>query len=60
MLFRSNTIGIACGDAGPVNSTLEELREFYEEMAKDSTFAEIWWIHAACAYVHIPVGQARC
>ena len=44
-----NTIGIACGDAGPINSTLEELREFCEEMAKDSTFAEIWWIHAACA-----------
>lgn len=43
-----NTLAIACGDAGPTEATLEETREFYEEMGKSSTFAEMWWIRLGC------------
>ncbi|EIN12405.1 alpha/beta-hydrolase [Punctularia strigosozonata HHB-11173 SS5] len=46
---RETTLAIACGDGKPVEHDLEELRAFYEEMAHDSNFAELWSAHLDCA-----------
>lgn len=35
------TLALACGDASPVDATLEEMREYYEEIGKSSVFAEV-------------------
>jgi len=44
------TLSIGCGDVvEPLNESLEELREAYEEMAKTSMFADGWFIRAACS-----------
>lgn len=44
------TLAVACGDGPPLNTTVDELRAFYDDMAKNSTFAEGWWIHLGCSY----------
>ncbi|EIN12410.1 alpha/beta-hydrolase [Punctularia strigosozonata HHB-11173 SS5] len=46
---RETTLAIACGDGEPVEHDLEELRAFYDDMARDSDFAEIWSAHLDCA-----------
>lgn len=43
-----STLAVACGDAGSVGATLEEMREYYEEMGRSSVFAEVWWMRIAC------------
>ncbi|EIN12406.1 hypothetical protein PUNSTDRAFT_130657 [Punctularia strigosozonata HHB-11173 SS5] len=40
---------IACGDGKPVDTDVEGLHAFYDEMAKDSSFAEVWEPRLDCA-----------
>jgi len=49
-----NTLSVACGDGPAVREDVEELREFYDEMAESSMFAESWWIHLGCSGWKIP------
>lgn len=42
------TIAIACGDAAPFNETLEDVREVYDKMAQNTTFADVWPYHLYC------------
>lgn len=44
-----NTLAIACGDSGPTNGTLDDMKTLYTEMAQDSLFAEVWTIYLACS-----------
>jgi len=43
------TLAIACGEGDPVKNGIDEMREFYDKMAQESTFADVWAIHAACS-----------
>lgn len=43
-----NTLAIACGDSGPFNGTLDDMKALYAEMAQDSQFAELWTIYLTC------------
>lgn len=47
-LWETST-AIACGDGRPVTDSLEELREYYDDMAKTSIFAEVWQKRIHCA-----------
>lgn len=40
---------IACGDGGVIKDTLPELIQWYENNAKESSFADIWPYRVACA-----------
>ncbi|KAJ7072971.1 TAP-like protein-domain-containing protein [Mycena amicta] len=40
-IFESQ-LAIACGDAGPIHDSIAQLRAFYENEAKLSSFADIW------------------
>jgi hypothetical protein len=35
-------LAIACGDGAPVNSTLDELRDFVAELSEQSVFGDVW------------------
>jgi hypothetical protein len=48
---RETTLAIACSDGDVVDDGVEELQAHYEEMAKQSSFAELWNIRIQCAYV---------
>jgi hypothetical protein len=50
---RETTLAIACGDGKPVGDDVDTLRAFYEDMAKDSSFAEIWQLRLECASVSL-------
>jgi len=52
------TLAIGCGDTDGVTATVDELKEFYDDMAKTSEFAELWSFHAACAAWKV-VGKER-
>lgn len=43
------TIAIGCGDAAPIKRTLSEAHAFYDKMAENSTFTDMWPIHLGCA-----------
>ena len=43
------TLGIACGDAAPINETLQDAVKLYEEMAQNTTFSDTWPIHLYCS-----------
>ncbi|PSS36784.1 hypothetical protein PHLCEN_2v1415 [Hermanssonia centrifuga] len=42
------TVAIACGEGDVVEDSIEELQAHYEKMSQDSTFAELWTVHASC------------
>ena len=42
---------IACGDTDGSNETVADLREFYNNLAQTSSFADLWFPHALCSYV---------
>ncbi|KAH8114404.1 TAP-like protein-domain-containing protein [Phellopilus nigrolimitatus] len=44
-----NLLAIACGDGSPVDDNAEELQKYYDTMAKDSSFAECWFIRTGCS-----------
>ena len=43
------TFGIACGDAAPIDETLEDAIALYEKMAQNTTFSDSWPIHLYCS-----------
>ncbi|KZV89506.1 hypothetical protein EXIGLDRAFT_650153 [Exidia glandulosa HHB12029] len=43
------TAAIACGDADVVDHDLPQLKEHYANMARLSSFADVWHVHAHCA-----------
>ncbi|KZV81214.1 hypothetical protein EXIGLDRAFT_686220 [Exidia glandulosa HHB12029] len=43
------TVAIACGDADVVEHDLPQLKEHYANMARLSSFADMWTAHAQCA-----------
>ena len=43
------SIAIACGDGRRVNDGLDDLKKYYEELAKKSMFADLWGVRAGCA-----------
>ncbi len=44
-----HTLAIACGDNTIEDPTLSEVQKVYEEIAKTSTFADIWSLHVSCS-----------
>lgn len=44
-----NAVAIRCGDSGPSNATLDDMRNVYAEMARDSPFAEMWSAYVGCS-----------
>lgn len=40
---------IACGDTDGSNDTVADLREFYDDLAQTSSFADLWYPHALCS-----------
>ncbi|TCD60883.1 hypothetical protein EIP91_009374 [Steccherinum ochraceum] len=44
-----NVMAIACGDGEPVEGDVASLKEFYDEMAGESTFAEVWYLRVGCS-----------
>lgn len=42
------TAAIACGDANPVETDLKTLKELYTNMAKISSFSELWGMNMVC------------
>jgi hypothetical protein len=45
------TLAIACSDGDVVDDSLGELREHFERMAQDSSFAESWSLRLICSCV---------
>lgn len=45
----AHSLAIACGDAPPIDETLEEARSLYDKMAQNTSFAEVWPIHLHCS-----------
>jgi hypothetical protein len=48
---KETTLAIACSDGDIVDDSVDELQMHYEEMAKQSSFAEFWNWRVQCAYV---------
>jgi hypothetical protein len=48
---RETTLAIACSDGDVVDDNVDELQMHHEEMAKQSSFAELWDMRIQCAYV---------
>jgi hypothetical protein len=48
-------VAILCSDGDPVNDTLSELQQWFENNLKISTFADVWTQRVICAYVAIPI-----
>ena len=44
-----SSVAIACGDGDPVQESLEDLRNFYQELSQQSSFADLWTLHVGCA-----------
>ena len=44
-----NTAAIGCGDAQPVNDSLEDLQVYYANLASQSAFADLWSARAVCS-----------
>lgn len=44
----THSLAIACGDAPPIDETLEESRALYEKMAQNTSFADVWPMHLYC------------
>jgi hypothetical protein len=44
---------IACTDGDPVSDSLEDLNIWYEQLAATSSFADLLYVHVACAYVNL-------
>jgi hypothetical protein len=42
-------VAIECTDGGPVNDTLSDLQEWFENNKKQSSFADVWARRVACA-----------
>jgi hypothetical protein len=46
---------VACLDAEPVTDTIQQLEKWYENNAKQSSWADVWPFRIACSYVlHLP------
>lgn len=43
------TLAIACGDGPLIDQTLEEARAFYEELAQNTSFSDVWPFHLYCS-----------
>lgn len=43
------TLAIACGDGPLADGTLEEARAFYEELAQNTSFSDVWPFRLYCS-----------
>lgn len=44
-----NAFAIWCGDASPSKATLDDVKDVYEEIARDSTLGEMWPVYVVCS-----------
>ncbi|KLO10632.1 hypothetical protein SCHPADRAFT_916291 [Schizopora paradoxa] len=44
-----HTLAIACGDTPLENESLEDVQKVYDDIAKISTFADVWGMHVRCS-----------
>ena len=47
--YMTPTYGIACGDAEPIDETMEDAVALYEKIAQNTTFADTWPLHLFCS-----------
>jgi hypothetical protein len=57
---RLSWLAIQCSDAAPINDTVAELEAWYEEYRKVSTFADVWPLQVACAFVAYTLVCSTC